>query len=655
MPAIRGQLYPVTARQTTICGRSSLSLGTCVFIQTHGSEVRIGPYRFGNRNRTGRLRGEPSYIQAMPALSLPVVGSDPLSLDDTAIDESIAAKRVLIVCPPFQPLTVSSLAVAQLATLLRSRNIVCSESYLHFDFARIIGEEKYCQITDAGSGLKGELLFAEGLHGTPDDADTLEMLTQLYGPSADRSQALAELARLCLERVDAETPDLVGMSTSFNQLLPSLWLARLIKQRHPNIQIVLGGAACSEPMGQRVLEGYPDIDYAVSGFGERALLALSRSNPPKGRLFQGHDAPELDDLPVPEYEQYLKEAGDFAADSKISLAFESSRGCWWGQKNHCTFCGLNGVEMRFTAKSSARVVTEIRTLWDRYHRNLFATDTILSRDHLRTVMVDLGQFETGPALFYEVKSNMGEAEIDALKRANATTLQPGIESLSTHLLTLLKKGVSTIRNLALLKWCRERGMNVLWNLLCAIPGEKSEDYDQQLLLFDKIPHFQPPHGVNPVRIDRFSPYFKSYADFGWERIEPFPEYRRLHPHFTDEALNDVAYHFNGIGGIKAGSYLKRLRAAAKEWKERFNQNDGLFLDPEMGLVRNESGHGMRYGLQPALQKIVDLTHDVTPIEKLMEQTGCPRTIIDQLAKANILYVEGDKVLNLAIRVKPPTP
>lgn len=589
----------------------------------------------------------------MPSLLLKVIGPDQLSLDESVSDAAVAAKRVLMLCPPFQPLTLSSLAVAQLATLLRSRNIHCTEAYLHFDFARLIGEDKYSLITNAVSGLKGELLFAEGLHGTPNNTETGALLSQLYGPHDERARALAVLGKICLERIEAEKPDLVGISTSFNQLLPSLWLARLIKQVYPKIQIVLGGAACSEPMGLRVLEGYPDIDYAVSGFGEQALLTLSRSNPPKGHLLQGHQAPELDSLPVPEYEQFLKEAAEFAVGTKLALTFESSRGCWWGQKNHCTFCGCNGVEMNFTAKSNERVVSEIRTLWDRYGRNLFATDTIMSREHLRTVMVDLGKFEKNPALFYEVKSNMAETDIVALKRANATTLQPGIESLSTHLLTLLKKGVTTIRNLALLKYCRERGVNVLWNLLCAIPGEKSEDYDQQLLLFDKIPHLQPPNEVNPVRIDRFSPYFKTYADFGWERIEPFPEYRWLHPHFSDEALNEVAYHFNGIGGIKPGSYLKRLRAATQEWSERNKQNDGLFLDPEKGLVRNESGHGMRYGLKPPLQKIVDLTHAIVPIDKLMGETGCPRTVIDQLAKASILYIEGDKVLNLAIRIQPP--
>jgi ribosomal peptide maturation radical SAM protein 1 len=545
------------------------------------------------------------------------------------------------------------LAVAQLATLLRSRNIACGEAYLHFDFARLIGNLMYNQITDAGSGLQGELLFAEGLHGTPTDPQVEAQITQLYGPYAQRSAALTELGERCLNRVEAEGPDLVGMSTSFNQLLPSLWLSRLIKQKYPQIQIVLGGAACSEPMGQRVLQSYPDVDFAVSGFGESALLALGSGRQAKERLIRGYEAPELDSLPVPEYEHFLNQAAEFAEDSKLALTFESSRGCWWGQKNHCTFCGLNGVEMRFTAKSHQRVVSEIRALWERYEKNLFATDTIMSRDHLRTVMVDLGQFEKGPHLFYEVKSNMSESDIVALRRANVRTLQPGIESLNTHLLWLLKKGVSAIRNLALLKWCRERGISALWNLLCMIPGEKSEDYDQQLLLFDKIPHFHPPHMVNPIRIDRFSPYFNNYADFGWERIEPFPEYRWLHPHLSEEALADVAYHFNGVGGIAPGPYLKRLKGAVKDWVERNQQGDGLFVDPEKGLVRNECGHGMRYGLKPDLQAVVDMTHDIVPIERVMAGTGCSRTVIDQLAKANILYVEGDKVLNLSVRLEPP--
>src|SRR3954465_271775 len=41
------------------------------------------------------------------------------------------------------------------------------------------------------------------------------------------------------------------------------------------------------------------------------------------------------------------------------MLIETARGCWWGAKNHCTFCGLNGETMGFRAKSADRVMTEI--------------------------------------------------------------------------------------------------------------------------------------------------------------------------------------------------------------------------------------------------------------------------------------------------------
>src|SRR5882762_8393367 len=97
-----------------------------------------------------------------------------------------------------------------------------------------------------------------------------------------------------------------------------------------------------------------------------------------------------------------------------------------------------------------------------------ATDTILSRTHLKEAIPALAGFEQRPRLFYEVKANMTQAEVIALRHANAVTLQPGIESLSTRLLQLMHKGTSAIQNLALLKWCREQGISLAWNQLCGI-------------------------------------------------------------------------------------------------------------------------------------------------------------------------------------------
>jgi radical SAM superfamily enzyme YgiQ (UPF0313 family) len=38
---------------------------------------------------------------------------------------------------------------------------------------------------------------------------------------------------------------------------------------------------------------------------------------------------------------------------------ETARGCWWGAKHHCTFCGLNQNDMAFRAKSPQCAMDEL--------------------------------------------------------------------------------------------------------------------------------------------------------------------------------------------------------------------------------------------------------------------------------------------------------
>ncbi|MCD2506106.1 hypothetical protein LRN57_14440, partial [Staphylococcus aureus] len=64
------------------------------------------------------------------------------------------------------------------------------------------------------------------------------------------------------------------------------------------------------------------------------------------------------------------------------LLIETSRGCWWGAKHHCTFCGLNGSGMAFRAKSQARVQQEVSQLAARYRLKRFmAVDNILDNKY----------------------------------------------------------------------------------------------------------------------------------------------------------------------------------------------------------------------------------------------------------------------------------
>jgi radical SAM superfamily enzyme YgiQ (UPF0313 family) len=72
------------------------------------------------------------------------------------------------------------------------------------------------------------------------------------------------------------------------------------------------------------------------------------------------------------------------ARHQVWIPFESARGCWWGAKHHCTFCGLNGSAMRFRAKSPQRVLSELADLARRHHSFRFeAVDNILEPRYLK--------------------------------------------------------------------------------------------------------------------------------------------------------------------------------------------------------------------------------------------------------------------------------
>ena len=120
------------------------------------------------------------------------------------------------------------------------------------------------------------------------------------------------------------------------------------------------------------------IDAAVIGEGDEPfplLNALAGGTDPgpvpgvawrvDGQVLAPASPPsELDNLPVPDYEEYFALAEDLGMVSpegnrNVWLPIETARGTPAGAKHHCTFCGLNGTSMSFRSKSPERVLDEL--------------------------------------------------------------------------------------------------------------------------------------------------------------------------------------------------------------------------------------------------------------------------------------------------------
>jgi ribosomal peptide maturation radical SAM protein 1 len=280
----------------------------------------------------------------------------------------------------------------------------------------------------------------------------------------------------------------------------------------------------------------------------------------------------LDGSPVPDYDDYFDRAERLGLMSggvrrRTWIPLETSRGCWWGAKHHCVFCGLNGTTMQFRSKSANQVLEELATLANKSRSFQFAcVDNILDLRYLLELFPAIIESGADYQFFYEVKSNLSRAQLRLMARAGVRDIQPGLESLSTAVLAHMRKGVTAAQNVNLLRWARYYGIDVGWNVLWGIPGETAEDYAQQAALVPQLTHLQPPITEGRIWLERFSPMFTELPDDRFRFKAPERSYRYVYPSGID--LAKAAYFFDyELKDALPDETYDDLRRAIAQWRE----------------------------------------------------------------------------------------
>jgi ribosomal peptide maturation radical SAM protein 1 len=225
--------------------------------------------------------------------------------------------------------------------------------------------------------------------------------------------------------------------------------------------------------------------------------------------------------------------------------------------------------MAYRSKTPARALDELRCLTSSHPGvPVFAVDNIIDRSYFDEFLPRLAAWDVRPRLFYEVKADLTKRELALLKAAGVVDIQPGIESLHDSVLRLMRKGVTAIGNIQLLKWCVELGVHPHWNLLWGFPGEPPEAYREMAELVPLLTHLTPPVEGAPIRLDRFSPHFDRAAEFGFENVRPVDAYQHIYP-FPLDVLCDLAYFFDfdAVGLPPDLPYTSPLVSALETWKD----------------------------------------------------------------------------------------
>lgn len=542
----------------------------------------------------------------------------PSSLLDTTQKLLKRPADVLLIVPPYSQVTIQSLGIHNLQACARRAGFTVRVFYASLFLAAYQGE-KYADVCHINHFLLGERLFAKAAWGDEVPEPSFQECfdyAPLYGASFDplifypaqRRWEVAELeemereCRLWTEALAGLLEELpykvVGITSSYEQTNAAVAILKRIKERNPHIVTQMGGFNCEQDCARGIASLDPEgrfLDFVASGEGEESfvafLQAIREGRPPRERIVKGRPLMNLDGIPPLDYSEYFEQLGLYlpglAADKgALNIALETSRGCWWGEKHQCRFCGYD-ERIRFREKSSRRFLEELDEMRRWEIPSAHMADLIMPTTFFETLLPELARGDGFWNFYYEEKTAMDRRQMALLREAGVRDIQPGVESLSSDVLRRMGKGSSLRRNLRFLRDALAEQLDVYWNVVWGVPGESRFEYEGMNALLPLISHLTPPIGVFFLTLVKFSPYFREPEKYGLKDIRPNPSYARVYPPWTDwESIAMVYFCRYDADTREDQGQIDRLTEQIALWHGRW-QNP--LTRPRLELFKERDG------------------------------------------------------------------
>lgn len=461
-----------------------------------------------------------------------------------------------------------SIQLAIVKDILTQSQVESDVFEFYADFADLIGTDLYGAIANTGTFI-GERLFTQFYY--PEYlAESLTDIPHLLFNEMEVERDIVRFAtplvehflERCLQEIRRSNYDAVCFTLTAQQVGASMALAKLMRPLMPGVPFIVGGAACAGDMGRAVLEVCQEFSIAVHGEAEVSLpqivegLRGDRAWETIGGISARTDAGDIFSTEAPRIYSFSKNRNRLNYDSYFDrlkalpalnsqpawIPFESSRGCWYGEKSQCTFCGLNEI-IKYRQRDTSELFDELASYEASYNRvTFFSVDLIMPRSFFTDFLPQVSRSGKDWTIFYEVKSNMRRSEVRLLSDAGVRWIQPGIESLSDNVLRLMRKGVTSAHNIQTLRLSTEMGVTVSWNLICNFPQETDRDYREMEAIFPLLFHLDPPSGLAPFEVHRFSPFHEQPLQHGVELDGPHKAYRNVFP-VDNDLLTRLVYRF----------------------------------------------------------------------------------------------------------------
>ncbi len=592
--------------------------------------------------------------------------------------------RVALISMPWPIFNRPSVQLGALKSFLEQQPGLTVDCYHPFlNIAESLGMDVYREI--GHNGWAGEALFSPLLFPEKEE-DARKLFSKSFQGTGKKFPEFDDL----IERIDTTCTNwlsevtlqqysLIGFSACFNQLLPSLYLADQIKKKNKAIPIVMGGSSCVGELGTSLIDTFNQIDFVIDGEGEKALHSLCKflsgteKSLPK-KIYTKKNVPripaetmvDIGTLPYPDYSPYFKEIRRIFPHQPFIpvLPIEFSRGCWW---NKCTFCNLNVQWQNYRYKRGNRMAEEALQLSKTYECLHFTfTDNALppkeTDQFFSTILKEKIDFD----FFAEIRCITRPKTLQLYRRGGLSTVQVGIEALSSSLLAKMTKGTRVIDNMAVMKLCSETSIKLEGNLITEFPSSTEREVDETMTNLDFILPF-PPLDAATFFLGYGSPVHTRYKDFSIRAIVPHSKNRLLYPknhlQTTTMLLND--YRGNRVNQRKLWRPVKKKILAWQKFHQERSQKKSHPLSYRDGgtylIIRQEiiTGSPLLHRLRGLSRKIYLFCETPCSLDTILREfpkiTKKALThFMDEMHSKRLIFCEDEMVLSLAVRAEQKT-
>jgi ribosomal peptide maturation radical SAM protein 1 len=610
------------------------------------------------------------------------------------------SKNVLLASMPFAGTAIPSIQLAILESYLKEREINIKTRHLYLKAAEFYRLNNYnFLIYPPNDSYTAQMVFSKYVfpeHWQKTESKFREYFNLNLSKNKEIEKQFAfdiyvqqtdKFYNWILENIGWESYDIIGFTLNYGQLLPSLAIAKKIKELHPNKKIIFGGSRVTGLLGLKVLESFGYIDFVVSGDGEDALYRLASDyqnyeSIPRLMYRKGNEViwnesdtvVDINTLPISSYDSFYEELNSSSLELQQyffyngKLPVEISRGCWW---NQCSFCNLNIQHKKYREKNIDRIIEEIQVLSNKNKILDFQIiGNTLPKTEYQPLFEKLKQLGKDFTFVAETRADqLKSKDYILMKEAGFTTIQTGIESFSQHYLKKMNKGVRVIDNIAALKFCKENEIINRYNLIIDYPNEELIDFEETKRNIQLFKQYLNPPQICYLRVLYGSPIHRNPEQFNIQQLEYAPIDRLMYPQESLEKGFNFVYGFKRKNELGKHDWIQLV----EDWKKEreFLEIDGIkkqtFIDKLIFYFvdggsfvkiydKRDSENIRIYVLDELERKIFLACIDVISYHDLQERfPDVPSNklvdILESFEQSGIVFHEDDCYLSLPLRCK----